>query len=132
MSTAKNPSSSSIFMASPPLHALRKSPRRSSSASVSGSCWVKLFMGKYPNLAFVSASNRSGCSALCAKQVTLSPRLPIQPLLDMRRTPLLQCLEQFRNRVPRQHQRPVLRLQEPLLNGVVEHRQQRRVIPQHI
>src|SRR5271157_1105279 len=42
---AKNPSSASTFIACPPLQLLRKSPRRSSSASVSGSFWVKVLIG---------------------------------------------------------------------------------------
>src|SRR5450759_2603054 len=54
---AKNPSSASTFIALPPLQLLRKSPRRSTSASVRGSFWVKVFMGNHPHeAAFVSAS----------------------------------------------------------------------------
>src|SRR6266571_4873648 len=45
MRAAKNPSSSSTFIALPPLQPLRKSPRRSSSASVRGSVSVKALMG---------------------------------------------------------------------------------------
>jgi hypothetical protein len=44
-STARIPSSASTFIALPPLQPLRKSPRRSSSASVRGSFWVKVFTG---------------------------------------------------------------------------------------
>src|ERR1035437_7343904 len=132
MRAAKNPSSASTFIALPPLQPLRKSPRRSSSASVSGSFCVKVLMGKYPNLAYVSTSNLSRCSALCAKQVTFSPRLPIQPFLYPRRTPLFQCPQQLRSRLPRQHQPSVLRLQKSLLHRMVEHRQQGSVIPQDI
>src|ERR1019366_3937013 len=45
MRAAKNPSSASTFIALPPLQPSRKSPRRSSSASVSGSGWAKVFTG---------------------------------------------------------------------------------------
>src|ERR1019366_1400454 len=41
----KNPSSCSTFIALPPLQLLRKSPRQSSSLSVSGSFWVKVLIG---------------------------------------------------------------------------------------
>jgi hypothetical protein len=44
-STARIPSSASTFIALAPLQPLRKSPRRSSSASVSGSFWAKVFTG---------------------------------------------------------------------------------------
>src|SRR6266567_784347 len=55
MRAAKNPSSSSMFIARSPLTLLRKGSRRSSSASVSGSFWVNVLMGMYPSLAFASA-----------------------------------------------------------------------------
>jgi hypothetical protein len=42
---AKNPSTCSTFIALPPLQPSRKSPRRSSSASVSGWFWVNTLMG---------------------------------------------------------------------------------------
>src|ERR1019366_2299941 len=45
MRAAKNPSSASTFIALPPLQLLRKSPRRSSLASVSGSFWAIVLMG---------------------------------------------------------------------------------------
>src|ERR1019366_4435595 len=45
MRAARNPSSASTFIALPPLQLLRKSPRRSSSASVRGSFWVKVLIG---------------------------------------------------------------------------------------
>src|ERR1019366_6305787 len=48
MRAAKNPSNFSVFIALPPLQPLRKAPRRSSSASVSGSFWVNVFMGNHP------------------------------------------------------------------------------------
>src|ERR1019366_10025919 len=49
---AKNPSSASTFIALPPLQLLRKSPRRSSSASVRGSFWVNIFIRNHPQAAF--------------------------------------------------------------------------------
>src|ERR1700722_16622549 len=55
MIAEKNPSNSSRFIAFPPLQLLRKSPRRSSSASVSGSFLANVLMGMYPSLAFASA-----------------------------------------------------------------------------
>src|ERR1700674_3686863 len=45
MRAAKNPSSSSMFIALSPSQVIRKSPRRSSSASVSGSFRSKVFTG---------------------------------------------------------------------------------------
>src|SRR5579863_5325829 len=55
---AKNPSSSSRFIALPPLQPFRKLPRRSSSASVSGSDWGKGFtvVAAHPTLADAAAS----------------------------------------------------------------------------
>src|ERR1035438_1160427 len=76
MRAAKNPSSASTFIALPPLQLLRKSPRRSSLASVSGSFWVKVFMANHPHeAAFVSASILRGISL---PQVEDTPR-PVAP-----------------------------------------------------
>jgi len=55
------------------------------------------------------------------ERVTLLPRLPTKPFLNVYRTPFLQCLQQIGSRFPCKHQRPVLRLQEPLLHRMVEH-----------
>src|ERR1019366_2050700 len=131
MRAAKNPSSASTFIALPPLQLLRKSPRRSSSASVSGSFWVKVFMGNHPHeAAFVSASILRGIHS--SEPSILSSRVPIQSFLHPRRTPLFQCPQQPHDGIPRQHQPSVLRLQKSLLHRMVEHRQQRSVIPQDI
>src|ERR1017187_1818318 len=130
MRAAKNPSSVSTFIALPPLQLLRKSPRRSTSASVSRSDWVNIFMGNHPQAAFVSASILRGIHS--SEPGMPSPRLPIQPFLYPRWTPLFQCPQQLRSRLTRQHQPSVLRLQKSLLHRMVEHRQQRSVIPQDI
>src|SRR5450631_804009 len=47
-----------MFISLPPLQPLRKSPRRSSSASVSGLFWVKVVIGIYPHLAVGHSKRR--------------------------------------------------------------------------
>src|ERR1022692_55277 len=64
-----------MFIALPPLQLLRKSPRRSSSALVSGSCWVKVFMGNHRLAAFVSESILRGIHTPEPKHAHLVCRL---------------------------------------------------------
>src|ERR1019366_4139027 len=60
---AKNPSIASTFIALPSLQPLRKSPRRSSSASVRGSFWVKVFTGTPAHHAKSLGPRQAICSA---------------------------------------------------------------------
>src|SRR5664279_1733630 len=69
----------------------------------------------------------AACASCRSRRGTDSPRLPIQPFLDVCRTPLLQFPQQLHRRFPCEHQRPVLRLQETLLHCMVEHPEQRSV-----
>src|ERR1700674_1667945 len=85
MRAAKNPSSCSTFIALPPLQLLRKSARRSSSASVSGACWENIFMGIIRKLRQHSTRH----PFLRAR--AYSSRVPTNPFLDAWRTPLRQC-----------------------------------------
>src|ERR1039458_7507301 len=55
---AKNPSSCSTFIALPLLQLLRNSARRSSSASVSGSCWARVFISISGGLSAVTIPPR--------------------------------------------------------------------------
>jgi hypothetical protein len=60
-------------------------------ASVSGSFWANIFMENLPQAPLVSTSILRGIPS--SELSILSSRVPIQPLLDLHRTPLLQCLQ---------------------------------------
>src|ERR1019366_6532573 len=78
-STARIPSSASTFIALAPLQPLRKSPRRSSSASVSASFWAKVFTGS------LRASSITVYDTTFDWLVVLdSTALPSEPLLPFR------------------------------------------------